>query len=241
MSYIKGQAEIGATGYKHWQVLAYFKSKKSLTKAKTYFCEQAHMEPTRSNAIEEYVWKQETRVENSQFQFGKLPMKMNSPLDWAKQLLFAKQGKFDEIDPGVYIRCYTSIKKIATEYMLPPPDASDVTGIWIWGPPGIGKSKYVRDTYPSYFDKQCNKWWDGYKGEPIVLLDDFDLNHKCLGHHLKRWSDRYSFGAEIKGGAIMIRPEKIIVTSNYSIEQIFLEDQTLSAAIKRRFNVIKME
>jgi hypothetical protein len=39
----------------------------------------------------------------------------------------------------------------------------------------------------------------------------------------------------------MIRPEKIIVTSNYSIEQIFLEDQTLSAAIKRRFNVIKME
>jgi len=199
-----------------------------------------HLEPSRSEAADEYVAKAETAVEGTFFEVGARPVKRNNKIDWARQLDLAKRGLEDEIDPGVYMRCYNTIKKIKAENMVAALDADDVTGLWIWGPPGVGKSRLARDCYPGVYDKPLNKWWDGYSCGP-VLLDDVDKVHKVLGHHLKRWCDRYSFTAEVKGGTVSIRPVKIIITSNYSIEEIFGEDMTLVEAIRRRCHVVHME
>jgi len=46
----------------------------------------------------------------------------------------------------------------------------------------------------------CNKWWDGYSGQRVVLLEDF--RHADLADYLKIWTDRYPFTAEIKGGTV---------------------------------------
>lgn len=167
---------------------------------------------------------------------SELPFNRNSKTDWNKAKQAALEGRIDDVPDDVYIKYYNTLKNIARDHMNPPTDQPNTTGIWIYGPPGAGKSHYAREYYPDHYLKPQSKWWDGYQGQKNVIIDDFDC--KALGHLLKIWADKYSFIAESKGHSMCIRPENIIITSNYSIEEIFGEDKNLFDAIKRRFYII---
>ena len=87
-----------------------------------------------------------------------------------------------------------------------------------------------------------NKWWNGYKFQEVCIIDDIDPTHKrWIGAFLKEWSDHYMFSAESKGGVMVIRPKIIVVTSQYSIGQVFTDSETgvrdveTVAALERRF------
>lgn len=149
----------------------------------------------------------------------------------------AKLGQFEEMDKDILFPYYHAAKRIRQDYMKKAPDLETVCGEWFVGPPNTGKSHTARAENPGFYDKPTNKWWDGYQNEDVIIIDDFDLNHKCLGHHLKRWADKYSFPAEHKGTTVQIRPKKIIVTSNYDIRDIFTDDLVLQEALKRRYTV----
>lgn len=112
VQYIKGQKEIGASGYNHWQLVVYFSKPKTLIAVRKHLIKQAHCEPSRSSAAEEYVWKDDTKVEGSEFEFGVKSMKRNNKTDWGHALQKAKEGKFNEIPPDVQIRCYGNLRKI---------------------------------------------------------------------------------------------------------------------------------
>ena len=112
---------------------------------------------------------------------------------------------------------------------------------WRWGPTGTGKSRSVRDEFGhSLCNKPITKWWDNYKGEETVLLDDFGDCHKCLGYHLKIWADRYTITGEVKGGHMNIRPKRIIVTSNFHPRDIWKNDDDKNnlEPILRRFKIV---
>lgn len=112
----------------------------------------------------------------------------------------------------------------------------DLVNEWYWGPRGTGKSRKAWEENPRLYVKPINKWWDGYSGERVVLLDDWDPDIKGMVNYLKIWADRYPFRAEVKGSSMMIRPKKIIVTSNYPIEECFERKEDVEA-LKRRFRV----
>lgn len=69
-------------GYHHWQLVVGFKRAVRLTAVKQHFSNSTHCEPTRSEAANEYVWKEDTRVPDTQFQLGQLAFKRNAPKDW---------------------------------------------------------------------------------------------------------------------------------------------------------------
>lgn len=126
-------------------------------------------------------------------------------------------------------------------------DAENVRGIWLYGPSGCGKSTAAREygkLHGGFFLKDQNKWWDGYDGEKVVILDDLDTGALC--HHLKIWADKFAFKGEVKGATIWCDYDKFIVTSNHSIAEIVGKslsygqefDKELERALSRRFQVI---
>lgn len=149
----------------------------------------------------------------------------------------AKVNDLDTIDPDMITRHYSTYKRIAMDYMTKPEPLDGTCGLWISGPPGSGKSHAVITQWPDRYIKPLNKWWDGYQGEEVVHLDEpnpLQCNNAYWPAYFKLWADKWPFMCEYKGGSRQIRPKKLIVTSNYTIEQMgFNEIDT--EAIKRRF------
>ena len=115
----------------------------------------------------------------------------------------------------------------------------DTRGVWIRGPPGSGKTHSVHTTESDLYVKAQNKWWDGYTGQKAVLLDDFDQQGECLAHHMKIWADKWPAQGETKGGHVPLTYDRLIVTSNFTIDQAFKNtDPETIKALNRRFKKI---
>ena len=51
-----------------------------------------------------------------------------------------------------------------------------------------------------------------------MIIDDSDVNHAYMGYHLKIWTDKFSFIAEVKNSTVVARPKSVIVTSHDKLE-----------------------
>jgi len=233
--------ETSTTGTPHLQGYVRFKTQQRLAQVRIFF-PTSHLEIAKGDPESNINY---CSKEGQVFEKGKAPISKKAQGEsekqrWKRNLEAAKNGDTENIDPDIYIRYYRTIKEITKDHMAKPPDAEDTTGLWISGPAGCGKSRRARELAPDSYFKMCNKWWDGYQGEETVIMDDLDKKHDCLAHHLKIWSDRYSFIGETKGGAVHVRPKKIIVTSQYTIEEIW-EDQETRDALNRRYEKCKIK
>lgn len=127
------------------------------------------------------------------------------------------------------------IAKLTWEEGNPP-------NLWIVGPARTGKSKLAE----SFVDKKAyhknnTKWWNGYAGEPHVIISDLD-GEAIRYELLLAWADRYPFWAEVKYSSNYIRPERIIVTSNRTIAQTWPKMRKEHVpAIRGRFREVTLE
>lgn len=161
---------------------------------------------------------------------------------WKEIIKMSQEGQFDQLEekhPGVYFNKIKLIEHHRQRHQRAPEPLEKPCGEWIWGPSGVGKTTKAREGVSSLYLKSCNKWWDGYDGQEVVVMDDVDPNHSCLGHHIKLWSDKWPFPAEVKGSSLTIRPKRFVITSQYSPEQVFQDQETLDA-VRRRFDVTHM-
>ena len=99
--------------------------------------------------------------------------------------------------------------------------------LWFKGETGEGKTKTAVDIAERYFDgeywisNETLKWFDGYRGQPVAIIDDFRKSMLTEWSFLLRLLDGYNLIVQVKGGFVKWKPKVIIVTSPASPSEAF--------------------
>lgn len=232
VAYTKGQLERGEGGFLHWQLVVYFKRKQSLRSIRELFGPW-HFELTRSQACEDYVWKEDTRIQGTQFELGVRPMQRNKSADWDQVWLAASEGRIHDVPADIRVRSYFALRAISAAFVVPV-GMQRVAYVY-WGATGTGKSRraWAEGGVDAYPKDPRTKFWCGYQGQGNVIIDEFrgDIDIS----HMLRWLDRYPVRVEIKGLSVPLCAEKIWITSNVHPGQWWpnLDPATLDAFYRR--------
>jgi len=236
--------EVGADGTPHLQGYVYFHNARQ-RRAVSRMLPRAHLEPSNGSPTQNYKY---CTKDGDFFEYGDIPMESNlarqkggeaNKARYAAAIKHAEAGNLDKIredDPKLYILHGPRLESLFAPN--PVPLDGDLLHEWWVGPSGSGKSRLLWELYPNHFAKALNKWWDRYRHEDVVAIEEWAPKNDCTASSLKKWADRYPFPGEIKGGCMQrLRPKKIIVLSNYTPQQCFLNSEDLEP-ILRRFTVI---
>nr|QNJ57234.1 replication protein [Cressdnaviricota sp.] len=242
--------EVGANGTPHLQGYLHTKAKIRLSQLKGQGLDRAHFEAARGTGTDNRTY---CSKDGSFWELGELPAdnghkRKNRDTLALEFIASADAGQaglatFRESNPGcalfsghIMLRNFCESRR--------PVERPSVTCEWIYGNPGVGKSRMAHARFPNaYIKEPKTKWWSGYLFENEVIIDDY--GSKCIDiNHLLRWLDRYKCLVETKGGMLALLATSFCITSNFHPRELFKEDDGSEhkqlPALLRRMKVTHM-
>ncbi len=110
-----------------------------------------------------------------------------------------------------YMRSFRDYKRIKTVKRL-----WEMEIITCVGATGTGKTRWAYENYPGLYSlppKGTQTWWNGYDGQPVVLIDEMYGNRFSYGF-LLMLLDRYPLQVPVHGTQVHFISRTIIFTSN---------------------------
>lgn len=217
IKFCKWQLEKGESGTPHLQGVVLFGKPRRLAWCRGQMA--CHWEPKKGSweqAIA-YVSKEEGQLEGP-WTIGSVPqpgarsdvLHLREMAESRKRLRDMEGEELQQV--GRSTRLWSMLRGA-----FPPVRKEELEVTLLVGKPGIGKTRFAYDKFAhgeEFYRLPVSKdmWFDGYDGEPIVLIDDFTGQMPL--HLLLQILDRYPVQVPVKGGFVWWCPEKIIITSN---------------------------
>lgn len=221
-TYLVYQTEKGANGTLHLHAYIEAKKKHKFTWWKKRF-PLAHIECSRNREKSRaYCMKAQTRVDGP-WELGNFVQGQRRPNELAEVARALAAGDRNLIDvarqnPDVYVRHHRGLQALIAAIPQERPDPPRVE--LLYGPPGCGKSRTARlgsagiDYWASPIGSGIH-WYDGYNGQEVAILDDFDGRRSEVKlSTLLQLLDRYPVQVPVKGGFTWWYPRVIFITTN---------------------------
>lgn len=226
-----GQETCPTTGRLHYQAWAYAVTPMRLTQWKKIFTGD-HIEAMKGTFAQNdrYCSK-----ENTLTTYGEKPMGNGKKRKLAELVEAVTAGAdagtslmtivMESEQKDTFVQYHGGISKLhamAVNYKLSKVDknfAPEV--IYVYGEPGSGKSRWVREQDPDVYDipqDDSYKWKDGYSGQDAVVYENVSVNNIKNPERLLKEIDRYFIQVSIKGGFTGWRPKRIYITTVYQLE-----------------------
>lgn len=208
-----GREVAPTTGTHHLQGFVHFSDRKTLKQVKATLGTHPYLAPQRGTNKQNLVY---CGKDSAPFVKGKiLGQGHRSDLDHVADMVLCKKSIAEIATecPSTYIRYNKGIEKL--QQVLTPKRTDDDMPmvLWIWGPAGAGKTRLAKSLIgdDDYYIKDNTKWWDGYYGEKIVLVDDFRPDAWRF-EALLRLCDRGQYRVEVKGAYVEILALVVLIT-----------------------------
>lgn len=207
--------EVGEEGTPHLQGYVYLKDAKTLASMKRLVGARCHLEIAAGNAGQnrEYCSKDGDYEER-----GKCP-KQGKRVDLEKLAQMTLSEGLDAVrvaHPGQYIQWNKGLKALAYDSI--PKRTKKPRVVWLWGKAGTGKTREaVGEDYSRVYIKSIPRWWDGYRGEPRVVMDDVapGLWKETEYRDFLMSIDRYPYLGEVKCGTVSVPCDEIYITCEH--------------------------
>lgn len=200
------------TGKQHWQGFIIFAGRTHKMPAAKRIInggDGCHLEPRRGSRQEarDYCRKDGEFTERGLFDALTKEQLFRQPIEFLK-----------ENHPEFYCRYYKGLERLQ-----PKGNKHREVEIHVrWGKPRTGKTRYVMEMDSVYKWDHPFKWFDGYEGEEILLIDDYKKGDIARGL-LLQILDGYRMKLEIKGSHTWALWKKVYITSN-SEPRIWMTD-----------------
>lgn len=216
------------TGRQHWQGFVAARAPCNRTEIQSVLGHRGHVELCRGGADANiaYCSKEDGRIEGP-FEYGD-KARLEQPgrrtdLDVISERAKHPGGLSSIIEdyPAYFVKYHRGLIALRANYLgvrdpATPPDVRVHVG-----PSGAGKTRAVYDERggSEIYQKDGSKWWDGYDGQPIILMDDFAGSDEIPPTELLKILDRYPHRVQTKGGYVQLAPATIILTTMVSHEE----------------------
>lgn len=188
-----------------------------------------HLEKVRNNikAIIDYIKK---GGEFSEYNKENCPIRKDVATRKEKNMLLVNADLEEEFMNGnlgaIEVIRAVKVRSIFKMNRKPEPYKKKLI-LWFKGATGEHKTRTAVEIAARYFDNDywmsndTLKWFDGYHGQRVAIIDDFRKTMLTDWSYLLRLLDGYSLCVQIKGGFEIWKPEVIIITSPGSPEEAF--------------------